>query len=317
MTTTDNSGGDGIPVEEQFTFSVTEPVWFDKDDEIFFEPMRFPPVLQGERFATQGHFDGVLLALYLGTKAKGAFLGSAVIVAPGIAIGAKHVFEEHVQQLILGNSSICGFGLGENCRGDFWDVKHAMIDQTHDVAIFSLISRSAVPTTRKFKLATTSTRLPGVGEPVMIAGFKPCEDSFENPDGLPIRYSGNVVGSIGIVSEHYLNGRDSVMLPWPCFRVEVGSWGAMSGGPVFDTTGSVVGVLCSAMGTDENGYSCVSMLHPALGMPFSPIWPNALYSDSETMMNLNPQFCRIEGRDAVSIGQDDEGRVTWTYRSWT
>lgn len=54
----------------------------------------------------------------------------------------------------------------------------------------------------------------------------------------------------GTLEEHHLVARDSVMLPFPCYRTSIPLLGGASGGPVFDSKGRVFGVNCSGFGND-------------------------------------------------------------------
>jgi hypothetical protein len=55
----------------------------------------------------------------------------------------------------------------------------------------------------------------------------------------------------GQVREIFPNGRDRVMMPFPCFRSDVPIYGGNSGGPVFDKAGRVCGInLTSYEGQD-------------------------------------------------------------------
>lgn len=51
----------------------------------------------------------------------------------------------------------------------------------------------------------------------------------------------------------YPHGRDRVMLPWPVLEVDCPTWGGMSGGPVFDEHGHLIGLLCSSFSVEEGG----------------------------------------------------------------
>lgn len=52
--------------------------------------------------------------------------------------------------------------------------------------------------------------------------------------------------SVGKVVERFPAGRDSVMLPFPCFQSDMPLYGANSGGPVFDEKGRVCGINCTS-----------------------------------------------------------------------
>ena len=55
----------------------------------------------------------------------------------------------------------------------------------------------------------------------------------------------------GTVTERFPDGRDAVMLPFPCFQSDMPIYGANSGGPVFDEKGRVCGINCTSYeGTD-------------------------------------------------------------------
>ncbi|MEO8000663.1 MAG: trypsin-like peptidase domain-containing protein [Arenimonas sp.] len=55
----------------------------------------------------------------------------------------------------------------------------------------------------------------------------------------------------GIVTDLYPDGRDSVMLPFPCFQSDMPIYGGNSGGPVFDEKGRICGINCSSFGGSD------------------------------------------------------------------
>jgi hypothetical protein len=55
----------------------------------------------------------------------------------------------------------------------------------------------------------------------------------------------------GVVQEHYLNGRDSVLLPGSCIQTNIYIHGGASGGPVFDASGKVFAVNSSGYENDD------------------------------------------------------------------
>lgn len=66
-----------------------------------------------------------------------------------------------------------------------------------------------------------------------------------------ISFSFNSRVSVGYVTSHFTNGRDAVMIPFPCFETDIPIYAGMSGGPVFDNKGRVFAVNCTRIeGTD-------------------------------------------------------------------
>jgi hypothetical protein len=59
-----------------------------------------------------------------------------------------------------------------------------------------------------------------------------------------LRYAARV--NRGQVLEIFPEGRDRVIMPFPCFRSDIPIYGANSGGPVFDSIGRVCGVNCTS-----------------------------------------------------------------------
>lgn len=58
----------------------------------------------------------------------------------------------------------------------------------------------------------------------------------------------------GHVLEIHPDGRDRVMLPFPCFRSDLPIYGAHSGGPVFDKSGRVCGINCTSFEGQDISY---------------------------------------------------------------
>jgi hypothetical protein len=53
------------------------------------------------------------------------------------------------------------------------------------------------------------------------------------------------MASVGIVREIFDSRRDLYGMPWPCYQVSARFDAGMSGGPVYDETGSLCGLVCS------------------------------------------------------------------------
>src|SRR5439155_12515597 len=128
-----------------------------------------------------------------------------------------------------------------------------------------------------------TTRLPKIGEQVSMVGFTASDKGYPlNPAG-GYTVPGHVRVSVGTITNQHHRGRD-LTKPWP--TVEVGSWasGTMSGGPVFDKHGLLVGIVSSCLVTDEKeGPSYVSLLWHALTTPIDVEWPKGVYEPGKSL----------------------------------
>ncbi len=100
------------------------------------------------------------------------------------------------------------------------------------------------------------------------------------------------------------------MLPWPSLQIDCPSWGGMSGGPVFDSEGKLLGLLSSSL---DNGPSFVSLLWPALTCPFEGGWPPESFEGKRTLLNID--VCAIDNRSAVRVIKKNGGTAT-AYETW-
>lgn len=72
--------------------------------------------------------------------------------------------------------------------------------------------------------------------------------------------------TVGEVATVFDDRRDSSLLNFPCFQTNARFDGGMSGGPIFNSTGQICGVICAALTTDDQGpyTSYGAMIWPAL-----------------------------------------------------
>lgn len=290
------------------------------------DTVRFQPVtiklLDDDRtvfMEDAGAFNGVLLSLHFADDAEHLVHGSAVLVAPGIALTAKHVIEPYLEVLAAGHKHSMCIGIAQNGM-QLWTVRKATLLDGQDLAILGLELNSAMPNDRTFRQATISTRLPRVGDRVQIVGYRATSASrtVEGKPGYSVE--GSTLVSAGVVRERYptASGRDRVMLPFPVIEVECASWGGMSGGPVFDEKGHLVGLLCSSFTVDEGeGVSYVSLLWPVLTTEFEGGWPAAAFPGKRTLLALAPKICPIEHPEAVrSVTDPATGSTATVYEPW-
>jgi hypothetical protein len=174
---------------------------------------------------------------------------------------------------------------------------------------------SAIQSGDTLHSAKITTRLPREGDELMICGFKASEKAFAVAEKV---FKGKFIVSKGLVTARYTVRRDSVLLPSPCLEVSCSTWGGMSGGPVFDSLGNLVGILSTSVGDLEGGHpSFVSLLFPALAARFEGGWPPGVIPQPARLIDLPQRVCYVDNRDAIRYSVDPStGSTTYEYRPW-
>lgn len=184
-----------------------------------------------------------------------------------------------------------------------------------DVTLLTLKLVSPLPVPPKFATIGVTTRTPKPGERLHIVGFRAASDCYQKLEGKDVRIEGSLIASTGLVTEVHLEKRDSVMMPWPCFGVECQTWGGMSGGPVFDSSGLLIGLLSTSYSEDTLSY--ISILWPALVRPGSGSWPPVAKWDGVDLLSRSPKACAIDRPEAFSdIIHNPDGTYGYTMNFW-
>jgi hypothetical protein len=214
--------------------------------------------------------------------------GTAVLIAPGIALTARHVVDDFFEKIdgVKPRSGLTsGFGLGVYqplpVAAMFpWAVEYIFFSPASDIAVLAL--KAAVDGAPVWWPEFPVLKLfpPTVGTPVTSYGY-PGSHVIPLPSTAPGVWP--IVGgasandevmrvvpatSSGEVLEFYHDGRDRLIMPWPTFRTNARYDGGMSGAPVYNGGGELCGIVCRSMpihGTDEHE-SFVSAIWPALGL---------------------------------------------------
>lgn len=257
-----------------------------------------------------GFFEGVVLALSFRGPEGVSTDGSAVMVAPGVALTAKHTLMPHFDALRDGSVSMVALGPWDD-RVTIWNLAGLTLPKDGDLAILSLRAASDLPPDNCYRQAVITTRTPKIGETVTFIGFR--MESFSDEDG----FQGQAFASRGVVVDVYPQKRDSATMPWPSFQIDSHAVGAMSGGPVFDSDGSLIGLLSSSLESSEkNGPSFASLLWPIVVHDFQMHWPTGAFREPSSLLNLSPRLCKIIGDARVSIDRPEPGELVATYAEW-
>ena len=252
------------------------------------------------QFPLKHLFHGVLLAMTFRDQTGDHTVGSAVLIAPGIAICASHVLADFEKAFPTGNCGLlCG---GPADHGiNLWLVRGGLQIPESDLSVLWMTLASAMPPENRFIVPHLTTRTPALGECVALYGLPARERTtvaYGGDVSIPLlaRYTS------GRVIDVYSSGRDRTMLPGPCFAVACPAFGGMSGGPVFDSRGYLTGIVSTSYGGQEP-VAFVSSLSPALTPSIFPVWPATSPFPSGSLLELQSRtgLVNIEGSEAVSV----------------
>jgi hypothetical protein len=186
-------------------------------------------------------------------------VGTATLIAGHLAVTARHVLEYALRtfggtQVGENKIEISTFELklyqvlpGPVYR--IWRVVNAWPCDTDIVLLHLGLDRATSPDEQ---IAWKQPRLralpPPAGQHVVAFGYRESRITVTESDGVHhIDLKDRPTSSAGVVRQVYPRGRDSVMLPFPCFEIEARFDPGMSGGMVIDETGALCGLICASL----------------------------------------------------------------------
>jgi hypothetical protein len=236
--------------------------------------------------------------------------------SPTFAHSSAHVIEPLMPHIMASELRI--FCVGYTPFGPrYWRVGQVTKLNNSDIMILALKFASALPPDGRFVQTMITTRLPGVGEKVMVAGIRASREHVEADAhmafpiiGGNIKYGADVRIAVGEVTQHHLGGRGT-MLPNPVIEVACSTPGGLSGGPAFDKHGKVFGILSRSFDDpDGRGPSQISMIWPALALTINPTFLEQHMPASFRLLDLDDKLCGIDRRDIIRTSMDAETGLT-------
>jgi V8-like Glu-specific endopeptidase len=182
--------------------------------------------------------------------------GTAVAIAPNLAMTAKHVVEGHwryfedsplVNRESKGSFSVqCFQVLEQGASGALWVATRFWLSPHTDIAYLGLRPASKTAQAHRWRGLRMNLLPPRIGERVSAFGYAASEVSFKQRGEVDeLLWKDSPSTSIGEVIEIHPAFRDTGSLKFPCFRVNARFDPGMSGGPVFNESGLVCGIICS------------------------------------------------------------------------
>ncbi|MGQ4583915.1 trypsin-like peptidase domain-containing protein [Lysobacter sp. F60174L2] len=243
--------------------------------------------------------DGMILALGFIDETGANACGSGVMVAPGLMITANHVVEE------MANTAGAAFSFLSGGSIRIWAPKdrHILATEllhpvllgssyriTSDVTLVACTLISEPEIEHPLRMAQIEIAIPEVGERLWAVGYR--ELSRTGVPGM------GMLCSSGLVTECHLKGRGKHLVG-PCVEVAMNTLGGMSGGPVFNSEGHLVGIVSTSYEADDLlGPTFVSLVWPAAVGEVAAHWPTDFWpgdlASLQTAKDLG--YARVHGQ---------------------
>lgn len=260
------------------------------------------------RFPT--NLGDVVLAMAYKEDGRFVVCGSGFMVAKGLLITAAHVSHEELAErpavgcalLPGGHMRIWGLN-GRTAAGR--EIVPVMFTEPirherHDVSLCSCELRSEPHANEPIDLATIDIAMPAIGERLWGLGFRRTNERGERDADMVL------LGTTGRVIAQHPDGLPG--FPCACVYVEMQSLAGMSGGPVFNTRGNVVGLIAKSM-EGENAPTLIALVWsvfaqnvPATTWP-DDHWPAEMPSGLSTL-NYAKQLGRVRVNGHVYINPE-------------
>jgi hypothetical protein len=248
-------------------------------------------------------FDGVItdqsLALVAHKEGEWTPSGTGIIIAPRLLLTAKHVIEHFFRQhgddnrIKFGDRSgsyeLHAFQVQAGLVAALWHVTRLWFSTHTDLALLQLTPNSESAAAYQWRKAVVRLLPPAVGERIVGFGYAGGKVTQSTEVGRPsFLWEASPKTTVGEVTAIYPYKRDHGMLNFPCFQTNARFEGGMSGGPVFNDSGELCGLICAGL-RDEHDGKCVSWvatLWPFLASDVSPDMPDGQPGPSRAILEL-------------------------------
>lgn len=180
-----------------------------------------------------------------------------------------------------------------------WVVHSIMRPEAGDAAILLMDLHSPLPDDFTLTVYELGAKIPGIGEQGTALGIR-----TNLPDGVNAiesaavtlgKLEASTIASTGPISDHYPT--KGPLVDAPCFAVEATTIGCMSGGPIFDQRGLVVGMISNSLPVEGDCTTIGALLWDILCTDIEPSWPAGHWPGPVKLRDLmSPEEAALIGR---------------------
>lgn len=203
-------------------------------------------------------------------------LGTATALTGSVLISARHILgiapgaADASSEGIDFERSIVAIQVLPGPHYAIWDIVDAIADPISDLVLLRLSAapaRSSPAAAHQWRQPRVNPFPPEQGDRIAAFGYRnSVMEVTTNADGARhVDLMDEPMVSVGEVREIFEMQRDNSFLPFPCYQTSARFDSGMSGGAVFDETGSLCGIVCAGtQGAHEFGepISYVATLWP-------------------------------------------------------
>lgn len=216
---------------------------------------------------------GAIVPIFaLSRQSEARLIGSGFfITSTGLLVTARHVIQENIGH---DGTDIGGIGVIQMYGEQQFVVRPLLHSCFHPIYDLALCETARLTSADGHSIKTMALHLtleiPALDSPIATHSFHGLDAKVDTDKRRPLHHADFQFSGVfemdrakesvmawrsrvtsGYVKNYFPHGRDSVMLPFPCFESDTPIHGGTSGGPVFDEQGRVFAVNCSRFeGTD-------------------------------------------------------------------
>jgi hypothetical protein len=250
---------------------------------------------------------GMVLALDWVVGNTHQIWGNAVMVAPGVALTARHTVDATRERGLLNpdGGQLRALGFQQYNSLTIWAITNFTTVGDGDVSILTLVRATAGsgPDTPLWVPALMA-RQPKLKEKIDLIGYVATHETIEDfaRDGVGV----DLRVSVGKVSDVYPEQRDRSGLPNPSIGIAARVDSGMSGGAAFDESGRLIGIISRG----DHTSAFVSLLWPIVFTPIDLAWPPVPIEGRITLVSLTSiGWAKIDNLENLIEAVDEEGML--------